>query len=100
MAVCAKTDRFYDIAAAANTAIHEDFGLAVDGSYNFWEHSQGGWSSVQLTPTVIGDNNRGCPFVDGTFPIVGRKHPFDDNRPGPDPLEPANVFPGDDSPGR
>ena len=97
---CAKTNCFYDIAASANPAIHKDFGLAVDGGNHLWQHFQAGWSAVQLTSTVIRNDNRGCPFVYGTFGIVGREHPFDHNRPGPDALEPANVFPGDDSPGR
>src|SRR5947207_8485839 len=50
----AKTDRLYDIAATANTTIHKDFGFAVDGGNHLWEHSQGGWSTVQLTPTLSG----------------------------------------------
>ena len=53
-----------------------------------------------MTSTVVGNHNRGCAFVHGTFGIFSREHSFDDNRPGPDALEPANVFPGDDSPGK
>src|SRR6267143_6759735 len=71
---CAKTNRFYDIAASPNAAVHEHFGLAVDGGNHLREHFQGGWSAVQLTSTVIGNDNRGCPFVYGTFGIVGREH--------------------------
>src|SRR6267378_6666549 len=55
----AKTNRFYNIAASANSAIHKDFGLAVDGGNHLWEHFQSRWSAVQLTSPVVGDDNRG-----------------------------------------
>src|SRR6267143_3192256 len=97
---CAKTNRFYDIATSANPAIHKDFGSTVDGGNHLGEHSQRGWSAVQLTSTVIRNDDRGRSFGYGTFGIVGSEHSLDDNRPGPDALEPANVFPGDNSPGK
>src|SRR6266576_2751829 len=81
-------------------SIHKDFGLAVDGGNHLWEHSQSGWSAIQLTSPMVGDDHCGYTFVYRTPGIFGSEHPFDDHRPGPDALEPANVFPGDDRPSK
>src|SRR5260370_39463228 len=52
---CTKTNRFYNIAASPNAAVHEHFGVAVDRGQHPWEHSQGGRRAVPPAATVIGD---------------------------------------------
>lgn len=42
----AEADGFDDVAAAANAAVHEDFGLTVDGSDNFGKHAESGGATV------------------------------------------------------
>src|SRR5260370_41522700 len=45
---CTKTNRFYNIAASPNAAVHEHFGLAGDGRNHPREHSQGRPGPVPL----------------------------------------------------
>jgi hypothetical protein len=75
-----ETDRFDDIATAADPAIHEDFGLTANRSHHFRECPQRRRNGVELPAAVVRNDNRRCTFVHGALGIVARQKTLDDNR--------------------
>jgi len=88
---------FYDVRAAADSAIEQDFGLAADSGDDFRQDAKRWRNGIELTATVIGDDDGGGTNVDGAAGVVGGENSFCDDGAGPEFPEPAKIFPGDDS---
>src|SRR5258708_6291790 len=52
-----EADGFYDVAAAADSAIHQDFCAAVDGSDDFGKRPNCGIEGIELAAAVVRDDD-------------------------------------------
>jgi len=91
----AEADGFHDVATAADAAVHQDFGAAVDGGDDFGKRADGGIDGIELAPAVVGDDHGGNAFIHGAARVVSREQAFHDDRAGPDLPNPAQVVPAD-----
>ena len=91
----AEADGFDDVTAAANAAIHQHFGAAVDGGDDFRKRADGGIDGIELAATMIGDNDCCGAFIRGAARVVSREQAFHDDWAGPDFSNPDQVVPGD-----
>jgi hypothetical protein len=90
----AKADGFDNVAAATDAAIHQHFGAAVGGGDDFGKRADCRIDGIELTATVVGDDDGGDTFIHGAARVVSREQTFHDDRPRPDFSDPAQVLPG------
>src|SRR5579872_7013176 len=88
-----QADCFYDIAAAADSAIHQDFDLTVDGRDDFRQRAYGRRNRVQLPATMIRHYDRRRAFVHRAFGVLASQQSLHHDGPGPEFTNPSQVFP-------
>ena len=91
----AKTEGFDDVAAAADAAVDQNFGVAADGGDDFWKGMKRGGDRIELPAAMIGDHDGGCAGINTAPCIFAGEHALDHDRTGPHLANPAEVVPGD-----
>src|SRR5207247_3499658 len=89
----AKTQRLYDVAATANTAIEQDFDAIAYACHNFRQHLQTRRDAVELAAAVIGNDQRVCSHVRCAAGVVSRVNAFYHDRSIPCLANPSEIIP-------
>ena len=89
----AEADGFYDVSAATDAAVHQNFGAAVYSGNDFGERADCGIDGIELAPAVVGDDHGGDAFIYGASRVVSGKQAFHNDRAGPDFSDPVQIVP-------
>ncbi len=90
----AEADGFYDVAATADAAIHQDFGASVDGGDDFGERADCGIDGIELAAAMIRDDDCGYAFIHSAARVVPCEQAFHDDWSGPHFSDPDQIVPG------
>src|SRR6266436_2668826 len=79
-----EAEGFDNVGAAANPAVHQDFGLTVHSGYDFGQGSQRSANAVELPSAMVGDDHRGGTFIDCASSVIPGENAFDGDRARPE----------------
>src|SRR5207245_8491225 len=67
-----QADSFHDVAATADTAVHQHVNSSVYGGDNLGQRQQGRRDRIELTASVVRHNHCRSTFIDCALGIVAR----------------------------
>ena len=87
-----KRERTHHVLARTNTTIEDGFYLRADRFGDPWQHRDRRCGAVELSASVIRDDDRGCPGLGGQLRVFHVENALDDQLSRPDAPNPLDIL--------
>src|SRR5579883_3584145 len=91
----AERERPRDVLTGANAAVEHDLDVGADRIDDPRQHRDRGDRTIELTPAVVGDDERGSSGLGGAAGVLDVEQSLDDQLAGPQLADPFDILPGE-----